>query len=225
MERIELMVQARRITGKQVRRLRREGLIPAVIYGHGVESLSLQIDRQELRKALAQAGLSTLITLHLGDGEPPRLALVREVQRDVLTREILHVDFLQVEMAERITTAVPLRLIGKSPAVEQLGGILLQGVTEVEVECLPGDLVEAIEVDVAHIAELDRDLTVGDLTVPGNVQIVTDPQEMVVRVMAGREEEEVEVEVPFAPAEVELVGRPRREEEAEQGATRVQEEE
>ena len=223
MEEIELIVQKRRIAGKRVRRLRRTGLIPAVIYGRGVESLSLQVDRQELRRALARAGLTHLITLHLADGEAPRVALVRDVQRDVLTRDILHVDFLQVQMAQKITTVVPLRLIGESPALEQQGGILLQGTTEVEIECLPGDLVEAIEVDLARLVELERELTVADLIVPANVEIVTDRQEMVVRVMTAREEEEEE-EFPVTPPEVEVVGRPKREEVPQPDRTPIEEE-
>jgi len=216
MEQIELTVRERRIAGKQVRQLRREGQVPAVIYGHGVEPMSLQVERQELRRVLAEAGLSHLIALHLEDGEAPRLALIRDVQRDVLTRDITHVDFFQVKMAEKITTVVPLRLVGESPAVGQQGGILLQGVTEVEIECLPGDLVDVIEVDLGRVAELERELTVADLVVPDNIEMLTDPEEMVVRVMSarwGREEEEEEL--PVAPAEVEVVGRRRREEEAQ----------
>lgn len=218
MKQIELSAQRRRVAGKQVRRLRQEGLVPAVIYGRAAESMSLQVDLQDLRRALAQAGLSKLIALRLHDGEAPRLALIRDVQRDVLTRDILHVDFLQVQMAEKITTVVPLRLTGESPAVTQQGGILLQGTTEVEIECLPGDLVDAIEVDLTHVVDLERELTVADLIVPGNVEIVTDPQEMVVRAMSARrgiEEEEEEKEFPVTPAEVEVVGRPKREEEPE----------
>ena len=221
MERIELAVQRRRIVGKQVRRLRREGLAPAVIYGHGIKSLSIQVDQHELRRVLAQAGLSSLITLRLGDGEEPHVALVREVQRDVLAGSILHVDFLQVQMAEKITTTIPLRLVGESPAVEGQGGMILQGATEVEIECLPDNLIDAIEVDLSHLTELEEELTVADLVVPADVEVLTAPQEMVARAVTVFEEE-VEEEIPIAPPEVEVIGRPRREEEAEPESTLFQ---
>lgn len=213
MEQIELAVQRRKVVGKQVRRLRREGWVPAVIYGHGVESLPIQVDQHDLRRALAQVGLSHLITLRLDEDQAPRVALVRGVQQDVLKQDILHVDFLQIQMAEKIRTAIPLHLVGESPAVEQQGGILLQGANEVEVECLPDHLVDAIEVDLSRLMSLEQELRVVDLTVPAEVEVLTEPQEMVVRVVGpSRLVEEVEEEIPVAPAEVEVIRRPRREE-------------
>jgi len=216
MERIELNVQRRSVVGKQVRRLRREGLVPAVIYGHGVESLPIQVDRRELKRALDRAGLSHLIALHLDDGGAPRMALIREVQRDALSGEVLHVDFLQVQMAEKLRTTISIHLVGESPAVKQFGGMLLQGITEVEVECLPDNLVDTIEVDISSLTELGEELTVADLPIPEGIEVLSDPQEMVVRVMAAPEEEVEEEEAPVAPAEVEVVGRSRREERAEE---------
>jgi large subunit ribosomal protein L25 len=215
MDQLELTVQRRSIVGKQVRGLRREGSIPAVIYGHGVEPLPIQVAKNDLRGILTQASLSRLITLRVDDEEAPRVALVREVQRDVLTDDTLHVDFLQVQMAERLRTTIPLHLIGESPAVVQEGGMLLQGITEVEVECLPGDLIDAIEVDISSLSELEQELTVADLVAPANIEILTYPQEMVARAMSVREEEEeiIEEEIPVSPTEVEVIGRPQREEE------------
>jgi large subunit ribosomal protein L25 len=215
MDQLELTVQRRSIVGKQVRGLRREGSIPAVIYGHGVEPLPIQVAKNDLRGILTQASLSRLITLRVDDEEAPRVALVREVQRDVLTDDTLHVDFLQVQMAERLRTTIPLHLIGESPAVVQEGGMLLQGITEVEVECLPGDLIDAIEVDISSLSELEQELTVADLVAPANIEVLTYPQEMVARAMSVREEEEeiIEEEIPVSPTEVEVIGRPQREEE------------
>lgn len=217
MEQLELMVQRRSIVGKQVRGLRREGVIPAVIYGHGVESLPIQVHRTDLRGILDEASLSRLITLRLEDEETPRVALIREVQRDVLTDDTLHVDFLEVQMAEKLTTTISLHLVGESPAVEQQGGMLLQGITEVEIECLPADLIDAIEVDLSSLTELEQELTVADLVVPSSIEILTPPQEMVARTMfVPEEEEEIEEEMfPVSPTEVEVIGRPQREEEIE----------
>jgi len=224
MEEIELAVQRRKVVGKQVRQIRREGLVPAVIYGHGVESLPIQVDQHHLRRVLAQVGLSHLITLRLDEGQALRVALVREVQRDVLRGSILHVDFLQVQMAEKIRTVIPLRFVGESPAVEQEGGVLLQGANEVEVECLPDQLMDAIEVDLSRLTRLGQELTVANLAVPAQIQVLTDPQEMVARVVStfiAAEEEEEEEEIPVAPAEVEVIRRPRREEEVEPESTSV----
>ncbi|MEA3344966.1 MAG: 50S ribosomal protein L25 [Chloroflexota bacterium] len=217
MEQVELTVQKREILGKRVKRLRREGLIPAVIYGPNVESLPIQADQKELRGALAQVGLSHLITLHLDDGKEPRTALVREVQQDVLTGDILHVDFLEVQMAEKISTEIPLVLTGESPA-EAKGGILLQGLTRMEIECLPADLPEDIKVDISSITELNQELTVADLEIPEEIEVLTDLHEMVARVIPAPKEEEIEEvveEIPVAPTEVEVIGRPRPEEEIE----------
>lgn len=222
MERFELAVQMRNVVGKQVRRLRREGLIPAVIYGQDIEALPIQIDQYELRPALAEVGLSRLITLVVDDGATSHTALIREVQRDVLTDNILHVDFFQVQMLEKISTTIPLRLIGESQAVTQEAGVLLQGVVEVEIECLPGDLVDAIEVDISSLTELEQEITVADLVYPPGVEVLADPREMVVRVMTTYEEEEIEEEVSIFPAEVEVIGRPGREEEETEEDTSVE---
>jgi large subunit ribosomal protein L25 len=217
MEQIRLMVQKRSVLGKQVRRLRREGWVPAVLYGHGVESLPIQALQGDLGGIVAQASLSRLIALQVGDEEAPRVALIRDVQRDVLTEKILHVDFLQIQMAETLRTTIPLQLIGQSPVTEQRGGMLLQGITEVEIECLPGDLVDAIEVDVSALLAIDQELTIADLTVPQGIEVLADPQEMVVRAMWVREEEEEEAEIEeeavVSPAEVEIITQARREEE------------
>jgi len=215
MERIELTAHKREIIGKQARRLRREGWVPAVVYGPDVGSLPIQVERHEMLRALAGAGLSHLIMLRIDDGKTPYATLVREVQRDVLTDDILHVDFLQVQMAQRISTTVSLHLVGESPAVETLGGVLIQGITEVEIECLPDHLVDAIEVDIGALTELDQEITVADLPTPPGVEVLTEPEEMVARVIPTYEEVEEEEEVPISPAEVEVIRRPRREEEEE----------
>ena len=217
MEQIGLTVQKRSVLGKQVRRLRREGWVPAVIYGHGVESLPIQALQSDLAGIVAQASLSRLIALQVSDEEAPHVALIRDVQRDVLTEKILHVDFLEIQMAETLRTTIPLQLIGTSPITEQRGGMLLQGLTEVEIECLPGDLVDGIEVDVSALLAMDQELTIADLTVPQGIEVLADPQEMVVRAMWIREEEEEEAEIeeeaPISPDEVEIITQARREEE------------
>ena len=212
MERIELKVEKRTILGKKVKRLRRQGLIPAIIYGHKTEPIPVQIEERELTRVLAQAGPNRLITLRL-DGQP-RLALAREIQRDVITDKLLHVDFYTVVMTEKLSAEVPLVLVGESPAVERREGVLQHGIDTVEVECLPGDLIHSIEVDLSELKELGQAIYVKDLKVPPSVEILTDGEEMVVKVVPIVEEVEEE-EVAVAPGEVEVVTK-RKEEEFEE---------
>ena len=218
MDRLELHAEKRTITGKKVRRLRREGWVPAVVYGPGVESRSLQVRRREAEAVLAGAGTSQLVSVLVSGEKSPFHTLVREVQRDPISREVLHIDFYQVEMGKPITVDVPLVLVGESPVVERGLGILLQQRETIEIECLPKDLVEAVEVDLTGLTEVGQEITVADLAIPANIRVLADPDEVLVSVSPVEEAEEVgeeeEVEAA-AEAEPELIRR-RKEEEAEQ---------
>ena len=195
MEQIELKTQKREVLGKKVKSLRREGFVPAVLYGHETDSIPLQVEERELNRVLAQAGEHRLIALKIGRARKPHMALTRDVQWDVITGRPLHVDFYAVVMTEKITTAVPLALVGEAPAAGQAGVILLQGLDEVEIECLPGDLPEAIEVDLSGLEEIDQAIYLKDLQVPPAVEILTDGEEIVVKVgWAAAEEVEEEIE-------------------------------
>jgi large subunit ribosomal protein L25 len=216
MEQIELKTQKREVIGKKVKTLRREGLVPAVLYGHETDSIPLQVEERELDRVLAQAGEHRLIALKIGRARKPRMALTRDVQWDVISGRPLHVDFYAVVMTEKITTAVPLVLVGQAPAADQAGVILLQGLDEVEIECLPGDLPEAIEVDLSGLEEIDQAIYVKDLRVPPAVEILTDGEEIVVKVgWAAAEEVEEEEVVPVEPVEVEVITKGKEEVEEE----------
>ncbi len=215
MEQIELKVQKREVLGKKVKSLRRQGLVPAVMYGHETEPVAIQIEERELNRVLAQAGGHRLITLKIGRSRNPQMALARDVQWDVITRRLLHVDFYAVVMTEKITTEVPLVFVGEAPAADQPGAILLQNLDEVEIECLPGDLVGAITVDLSELKEMDQAIHVKDLRVPPTVTILTDLEEIVAKVgWAGPKE--VEEAVPVAPAEVEVITKGKKELEPEE---------
>jgi len=206
MERVELKAEKRTVLGKKVKRLRREGIIPAVLYGHKIESMPLQVEERELRRVLSQAGEHRLIELKIGRSRKPHMVLARDVQWDVITGRPLHVDFYAVVMTEKITTAVPLVLVGEAPATEHGDVVLLQNLDEVEIECLPSDLIEAIEVDVSGLEEVDQAIYVRDLQLPPAVEILTDPDEIVARV-GWAAPEEVKEEVPEAPEEVEVIAK------------------
>jgi len=214
MEQLELAVEKRSILGKKVKSLRRKGIIPAVIYGQGMESMAVQVQERELERVLRRAGSTHLINLAIGDGER-KTVLVREVQRDPITDRLIHVDFYAVKMTERIYSEVPLVLVGESPAVRSGEGMLIYGVDKVEVECLPADLPESIQVDLSGLEAVDQAIYVRDLLKPKGVEILTDPDELVVKVAPVVEE--VEEEVPVEEeAEVEVVAKGKKVEEEEE---------
>ncbi|MFO7743676.1 MAG: 50S ribosomal protein L25 [Anaerolineae bacterium] len=200
--RVELEAKKRSVLGSKVKRLRREGWVPGVMYGHGFEPVPLKFDKYDLRTVLSQVGGSQLINVKVDDADEVEFALLRDVQRDVITGDLLHVDFYRVMMTETITTEIPLLTTGESPIAERKEGILLHGVSEIEVECLPGDLVDAIEVDLSELTEIGQAISVADLAVPSGVNVLTDPDEMIARLVPL---EEVELERPAAEVEEELI--------------------
>ena len=212
MEQIELEAQRRQISGKKVKKLRSQGLIPAILYGHRTEPIPLQVEERPLRRVLERAGAHHLITLKV-DIEESRTTLAREIQIDPITRSLLHVDFYEVLMTEKITTEVPIVLVGRSPLVERKEAILVQSLEAVEVECLPSELIEAIEVNLEKLVEIDQAILVKDLQAEVDIDILTDGQEMVVRLLPLEAPEVVEEKVEEAPAEVEVVSRAKRKEE------------
>ncbi len=217
MEQIELKTQKRTMLGKKVKNLRREGLIPAVLYGREADSIPLQVEELDLNRVLAQAGEHRLIALKIGKSRKPQMVLTRDVQRDVITLRPIHVDFYVVVMTEKLTTEVPLVLVGEAPAMIQEGAMVLQNLDEVEIECLPGDLPEAIEVDLSSLEEIDQAIHVKDLKVPPAVEILTDAEEIVAKVgWAAAEEVEVEEAAPVAPEEVEVIAKGKEEEPEEE---------
>lgn len=200
-DQLELEAQKRTVLGSKVKHLRQQGWVPGVIYGHGFESLPLRFDERDLRAVLPHIGSSQLIDIEIDGQEEAASALLREVQRDAITGDLLHVDFYRVRMTESITAEVPLLATGESPVVEQKEGIMLHGVSEIEVECLPDDLVDAIEVDLSELTEVGQAISVRDLAVPAGINVLTEPDEMIARLVPL---EEVELEEP-APEEEELI--------------------
>ena len=219
MEEYTLNAQRRTIIGKQVRQLRRRGLIPGVVYGHRIEPLAVQIDELALEHLLRRVGGNQLIKLQVGDDAETRTVLLRDIQREPIKRRPLHVDLYQVIMTERIRTEIPVVFTGTSPVVERGEGLLQHGAETVEVECLPGNLIQSIEIDVSRLTELDQEITVADLQLGDELEILSDPATPLARVLPVQEEvievpEEVVPEAaPAAEAEIEVVPA----EEAEEG--------
>jgi large subunit ribosomal protein L25 len=216
MEQIELRAQSRTVFGKKTKALRRSGIVPATLYGPRTEALSLQMAAKEISTVLDQAGTNRLISLRIDDAGKPRMILARDVQRDVVTQSLLHVDLYEVVMTEKITAEIPITLIGEAPAVINKEGLLVRGIDSLEVHCLPDQLSEAIEVDLSVLEVQDQAIFVKDLIVGQDIEILTSPDEVVVKVLALREEvlEEVE-ELEAEPAEVEVITEARVEGEPE----------
>jgi len=213
-----VLASSRTVLGKQVKQLRAKGLVPGVLYGHSFDAQSLQFDTRALDRLISRVSGSQLITVQIEGQDKPEWALLRDVQRDVLSRELLHVDFYRVQMGQRLTAEIPLVVVGESPAIAENDAIIIQGISSIEVECLPSALVEAIEVDISALLELDQSLCVRDLAVPAEIDVLSDPDEMIVRVVklaeeAVLEEEIVEEVVEFG--EVEVIGRDEEAEEDE----------
>lgn len=207
MERVELKTQTRTTHGKQVKRLRATGWIPAVVYGPDLAAMSIQVEERALFTALQTAGSTALIDLFVDKRSKPRTVLAREIRRDPLTGRLEHVDFYQVRLTQKVKTMPRLDFIGEAPVVKTGTAVLIHNMNEIEVECLPTDLISSIPVDLSGLETLEDSVFVRDLPVPSGVTILADPADVVVSVVPTRlalveEEEEVE-EVEEVPAEPE----------------------
>jgi large subunit ribosomal protein L25 len=216
MEEIVLKANRRNVLGKQVKAIRREGKLPAVIYGRHIDPISVELDLRDASRSLTGLAPSTLVTVNV-DGETHR-TLVREKQRNKLSGMLLHVDFLAVSMTERLRSQVYLEIVGLAPAVRDFEGVLVTGLEEVEVECLPNDLPERITVDISSLDGIGDGVYVRDLMIPEGVKILEDPDSMVVLVtaQAAAEEEAVAEVEEVVGEEPEVIERTRKEEEEEE---------
>jgi large subunit ribosomal protein L25 len=185
---------------KAAKRVKNEKLaadiIPAVLYGKGIESQSLKLKKVDFEKAFSGAGESNLIDLDYGDGVVK--VLVKDTQRDVLKYTYTHVDFYQVNMKEKITAEIPLHFIGESKALKELGGMLMKEINELEIECLPSDLVDHIDIDISVLNTYEDVIKIGDLTLSKSFRLVHNHPSDVVAVVVEpkvQAEEEKPVEV------------------------------
>ncbi|RMH01964.1 MAG: 50S ribosomal protein L25, partial [Chloroflexi bacterium] len=212
-ERVTLTAEPRTVVGKKVNTLRREGWVPAVIYGQGEPEL-IQVKHNLLLKALRAAGMNQLIDLKVG--RKKHVVLTRDIQQHVTKGDLWHVDFMRVNMKETITTEVELVLVGESAPAEEGLGRVQQQLHTVEIECLPDALVSEIEVDLSQIKSPEDVIYVGDLAAPEGVTILTDPDTVVVSFAytaaeeVAEEEEEEETFMPAADA-VEVIGKGKKE--------------
>lgn len=208
---LSIQVQSRTILGKRVGSLRAESMIPAVVYG-GKENLNITLKRNDFVKIYKQAGASTIINLVV-DGKKTVPVLINDEQVDPVTSEFIHADFYELDLTKEITVPVQLIFVGEAPAIKELGGTLVHGLSKVEIRCLPTSLIHTIEVDLSSLKTYDDVIHVSDLKIPTGVAILNGANVVVAKVV----EQKVEVEAPVAAAAVapELVGAAAKAAEAE----------
>ena len=188
MEKVVLNASKRDVIGKQVKALRREGKLPAVIYGRHTEPININLDAHSASLALGKLTSSSLVTINVDGTEYP--ALVREKQRDYIKNRLLHVDFLAVSLDESIRATVSLNFIGVSGAVKDFNAVLVQNLESLEIECLPTDLPESVDVDISTLLRPGDSIRVRDVKVSDKVQILNDPDTTVAVATFAKVEEE-----------------------------------
>lgn len=196
----ELKVQSRTVSGRKSKLLRQKGIIPGNIFGKKIKSHSIQLDQKTFLQVFSEAGESSLIYLHLDADKDPRPVFVRERSVHPVTGELLHIAFNQVDLKEKVTAPVSIILTGEAPAEKEKLGILVQQVDEIEVEALPTDMPENIQIDVSGLAEVGAHISVGDLKLDTTkLEVLTDPTTILVQIEALAKEEVAPVaETPVA---------------------------
>lgn len=190
---IKLSAKIRKNIEGKLEKITSNDMIPGNIYGSGSENINLEIKKQDFEKVYDIAGESNLIDLSIDEGEAVKV-LVKEVQKDVVKNKPIHVDFYKVDMTKKITTEIPLEFIGESKAVKDLGGMLSKNLDSVEVECLPSDLVDHINVDISVLNTFDDNINLEDLKIPDGLELTSETNDLVVTVTEPRVQEEPEEE-------------------------------
>jgi large subunit ribosomal protein L25 len=191
MDKIMVSLSSREARGKANNKLRTEGKTPAVVYGHGSEPQAVAVDTKAIDKVYSQAGGNKIVGLKIDDARMKN-ARIQDVQTDVRTGHISHVDFYLVKMDEKLKAEIPLHFTGESTAVYQQEGSLIRPLETIEVEALPGDLPENIEVDISVLDDFDKSIHVRDLAIPADVTLITPEDEVVAKVDPPRSDEELE---------------------------------
>jgi len=210
MKREKLKVEKRKVLGKKVKKLRREGILPANIYGKDIKSLAVQLAQKDFDKVFKEAGETSLVDIMVDSQTIP--VLIHNTQTDYLGN-YLHADFYKVNLKEKVKTMVPILIVGEPKAVIDKVGLLMNILSEVEVEALPEQLPEHIEINVEKLALVDEQITVEDIKAPEGVTILTDPGQVIVKIgeLVSKEAEELAAQEQAAAEEA------KAEEAAEEG--------
>jgi large subunit ribosomal protein L25 len=219
MEKIVLAAMMRKDFGKdECKRLRREGQIPGVVYKDGKKAISIQVDNKDLWHALhTEAGENVIITMDISDGrdKTEKTVIVKEIQRDPVNDRFVHVDFHEISLKEKLKVKVPIVVKGEAVGVREDDGVLTQEIWELEVECMPADIPEHVDIKVDEL-RIGDSIHIKDIAPPQGVTVLGDPDHVVVSVIPPKMEEEVVEEVPAEGAEEpEVIKRGKKEEEEE----------
>ena len=189
-----LKLDRRTVIGKKVKRLRQRGVIPVHIYGADMGPENLQVDDNTLNRLLLQVGSNIPVSVEYEGQGDEKVCFVREVQRHPVTEEVIHVDFLRVDVTQTVSAEVPLVLTGSSLAVTEMAGTLLQNVQSLLIEALPMNMPAEVTVDISSLVDFDASIQVSDAFVPGDVTVLNDPDDTIARVAPPRLETEIEEE-------------------------------
>ncbi len=186
---IKLSAELRKEENGKIKKIRKEGYVPAVVYGSGSENKNIKVKYLDFQRVFSEAGESHLIDISVDGGDPIKV-IVKDTQKDPIKGNIIHVDFYQVDMNKKITAEIPLRFVGTSKAVKEMGGTLVKNLDSLEVKCLPGDLVDGIDVDLACLNNFHDTIRVSDINLPQGMEAMIDANETVVNVAEPAKEEE-----------------------------------
>ena len=205
MNQLAIDITHRTTVGKKVKKLRQNGKIPIRLFGGGIDPMPMQAAASSLGKILSQAGFNSPIFVNFDSSKEENVCFIREVQRDPITEELLHIDLLKVDMSKKVTVEVPVRLFGVPDAVKNLGGILLQSINSIPVSALPLSIPESISVDVSILVDFDKSIRIKDIEFGDGVDPERDPDTLIARVVPPRiDEEEVESEEDEMDPDAEL---------------------
>ncbi len=200
MKKLEIAAHPRDTFGKGTKVLRRTGITPAHLFGHGIESQALQVETAPLEKLLAEAGTSRVLSLSVDKHGKSVNVLVREIQRDAPSGQLLHVDFYELKATEKVRLEIPIHFVGQPLAEKNKKGLLLENIRALEIECLPKDIPSTLEIEVSHLAEPGEAIHVKDLKHMKGVTILRDPEEVIAKIEHPRVIEEEKPAAEAAPA-------------------------
>jgi large subunit ribosomal protein L25 len=212
-QKVELKADLREVTGRKVRHLRATGVMPAVLYGKGQESLALQVPIKQFEQVLKVAGESTLVYVQVGSESYP--TIIHDVARHPLSGDPVHADFYKVRLDQKITAKVPVVFVGVAPAVKDLAGIFVRNVNELEVEALPADLPHEIEVDISSLKGFGDQITLKDIKV-ANAVLVGGDDEIIATVQEPKSEDELAAELAEPTTDISAVKEVEKEKSADQ---------
>ena len=214
---LKLLTKSRQKCGRKTKSIRKEGFVPAVLYGPEIKAISLEVNKKDFLAALQEAGESSLISLGVDNQKEDFLVLIHDVQLDSLAGEPIHIDFYQPRLKEKVEVVVLLSFIGEAPVIKNLGGTLVKNIHELVIRAFPQDLPKEIIVDVSCLDNFDKEILVKDLKVPAGVEILREGEEAIARVLPPENvEQELEKPIEEKVDEIERVKEEKEEEEEEE---------